>query len=55
MVAGGASAYQTYAHIKSAIKQKGYDATVTDVTDKLGVISIQGPQRLLNYMYTHIN
>lgn len=43
-MAGGASAYQTFAHIQAAIQEKEFAANVTDVTDKMGVISLQGPE-----------
>lgn len=46
IVAGGASAYHTIAHINEAIRNKCFNASVIDVTDKMGVISLQGPQRL---------
>lgn len=42
-MAGGASAQQSLAHIAEAIREKGLKATVTDVTDKMGVLSLQGP------------
>lgn len=45
-MAGGASAYQSLAHIQAAIQEKGFLANVTDVTDNMGVISLQGPERL---------
>ncbi|XP_037949767.1 sarcosine dehydrogenase, mitochondrial [Teleopsis dalmanni] len=44
IVAGGASAYYTYNTILREIQNKGFNATVQDVTADLGVISIQGPK-----------
>lgn len=43
IVAGGASASQTIAHIKEAIQKKNFSANITDVTQEMGVLSIQGP------------
>lgn len=43
IVAGGASAFHTYNHLRQAIKEKAFQATVEDVTGEMGVISIQGP------------
>lgn len=43
IVSGGASASQTTAHIKSAIRKKNFKVDLTDLTDKLGILSIQGP------------
>jgi sarcosine dehydrogenase len=44
IVAGGASANHTLCHIKSIINEKSFRANVTDVTQELGVLSIQGPK-----------
>lgn len=44
IVAGGASAYHTKAHIWATIQEKALRAVVTDQTDELGVLSIQGPK-----------
>ncbi|KAF5292544.1 hypothetical protein FQR65_LT01690 [Abscondita terminalis] len=44
IVAGGASGYHTVCHLKKEIQKKGFRAVITDVTDKLGVLSIQGPK-----------
>lgn len=45
IVAGGASAYHTLSHLRKEIEKRQFKAHVTDVTDKLGVLSIQGPKR----------
>lgn len=45
IVSGGASAYYTYSHLTTTIRQKGFDAQVSDVTEDIGVLSIQGPNR----------
>lgn len=43
-MAGGATGYQTYAHMKKEIEKKGFRCSLKDVTDKLAVLSIQGPK-----------
>lgn len=45
VVAGGATGHQTYAHMKSEIEKKQFRCSLIDVTDKMGVLSIQGPKR----------
>lgn len=55
IVAGGASAFHTFNHLRSSIKARGFQASVEDVTGQMGVISIQGPnsrkilQRITNF------
>ena len=44
IVAGGASAYYTYISLSSEIRRMGFNARVHDITQELGVISIQGPK-----------
>jgi sarcosine dehydrogenase len=44
IVAGGASGYQTVSHFKKEIGKKNFKAVISDITDKLGVLSIQGPK-----------
>lgn len=44
IVAGGASAYYTYSILLAEIRQKRFNVTLRDVTNDLGVISIQGPR-----------
>lgn len=43
IVAGGASAFHTYNHMSTVIREKAFQATVEEVTGQMGVISIQGP------------
>ncbi|XP_014291636.1 sarcosine dehydrogenase, mitochondrial [Halyomorpha halys] len=43
IVAGGASASQTRAHIMSVIKKKGFKVDITDFSSQVGLLSIQGP------------
>jgi sarcosine dehydrogenase len=41
-VAGGASMYHTICHMREAIQEKNLRAVVTDVTNELGILSVQG-------------
>ncbi|XP_034934422.1 sarcosine dehydrogenase, mitochondrial [Chelonus insularis] len=43
IVAGGMSSFHTFAHFKRIIKKKGFEATVHDATDTMGILSLQGP------------
>ncbi|XP_057326480.1 sarcosine dehydrogenase, mitochondrial [Microplitis mediator] len=43
IVAGGMSSYHTFSHLNKAIKKKGFEATIHDATDTMGILSIQGP------------
>lgn len=45
IIAGGAVASQTQAHIRHVIQQKGFKVNVDDVTTSVGVLSVQGPKR----------
>lgn len=45
IIAGGAVASQTQAHIRHIIRQKGFRVNVDDVTTSVGVLSVQGPKR----------
>lgn len=61
IVAGGASAFHTYNHLKTAIREKAFQAEVEDVTGQMGVISIQGPnsrkilQKITDFELTNEN
>lgn len=44
IVAGGASGYYTFTHIVNALRERDIRVNFTDVTERLGVLSIQGPQ-----------
>lgn len=61
IVAGGASAFHTYNHLKTAIREKAFQADVEDVTGQMGVISIQGPnsrnilQKITDFELTNEN
>lgn len=45
IVADGAYANQTLAHITGAIRERKFNVTLEDRTEQLGVLSIQGPNR----------
>lgn len=47
IVADGAYGNHTLAHINEAVDEKRFNVNVTDLTDKIGIISIQGPNRYL--------
>lgn len=44
-MAGGASAFYTKSHFQNVIDDKKFDVELHDVSRKMGVISIQGPNR----------
>lgn len=46
-MADGAYANQTLAHVSGAIRERKFQVTLTDLTEQLGVFSIQGPNRYL--------
>lgn len=39
----GGSSYHTWAHIKSVLSEKKFNVQFTDVSEKVGVLSVQGP------------
>lgn len=45
IVGDGAYGNHTLAHINEAVDEKRFNVNVTDLTDKIGIISIQGPNR----------
>lgn len=42
-MAGGASGYYTYSHIVNALRERDLNVSFSDVTERLGILSIQGP------------
>ncbi|XP_017784647.1 PREDICTED: sarcosine dehydrogenase, mitochondrial [Nicrophorus vespilloides] len=44
IVAGGGSGYHTISHLKKQLYIKKFKSVITDVTDKMGILSIQGPK-----------
>lgn len=47
-VAGG-SAFQNYAHILKVVQDKRFNVQITDLTEDMGLLSIQGPKRYTLY------
>ncbi|XP_076284985.1 E3 ubiquitin-protein ligase HERC2 isoform X2 [Lasioglossum baleicum] len=43
VVSSGAAAYHTWAHINKVIEEKGFDVSLHDVTEQIGILSVQGP------------
>lgn len=43
IAAGGASANHCWAHIQSELAEKGFRACLSDATELMGMLSIQGP------------
>lgn len=48
IVGDGAYATHTLAHINETMAERKFNATVRDLTDEMGIISIQGPKRYCN-------
>ncbi|XP_075228013.1 sarcosine dehydrogenase [Lycorma delicatula] len=44
IVAGGAIASQTRAHINSVIREKSFRVSITDLSHAIGLLSVQGPK-----------
>lgn len=53
-VSGGTAAYHTWAHMNKVIQEKGFDVSLHDVTEQIGILSVQGPNRycIVSYMLT---
>ncbi|CAK9810550.1 Sarcosine dehydrogenase, mitochondrial [Anthophora plagiata] len=43
IVSNGVSAYHTWAHINKVIAENSFDVSLHDVTEQIGILSIQGP------------
>ncbi|XP_014477949.1 PREDICTED: sarcosine dehydrogenase, mitochondrial isoform X2 [Dinoponera quadriceps] len=43
IVSGGMSSYHTRTHINKVIREKGFSVSLHDVTEQIGVLSVQGP------------
>ena len=48
LVSNGISIYHTWAHMKKAIMEKGFDVSLHDVSEQIGILSVQGPNRYGN-------
>ncbi|CAH1128501.1 unnamed protein product [Ceutorhynchus assimilis] len=44
IVAGGLSGYQTKSHLRKQLFKKNFKSRITEITDRLGILSIQGPK-----------
>lgn len=42
IVTSGASAYHTWAHTTKVIEERGFDVSLHDVTEQIGILSVQG-------------
>ncbi|XP_044012110.1 sarcosine dehydrogenase, mitochondrial [Aphidius gifuensis] len=43
IVAGGLSSYHTYSHLNRTISRQGFEVTLHDATENMGILSLQGP------------
>ncbi|XP_012238092.1 sarcosine dehydrogenase, mitochondrial [Bombus impatiens] len=43
IVSNGISIYHTWAHMKKVIMEKGFDVSLHDVSEQIGILSVQGP------------
>lgn len=51
IAAGGAAAQQNWTHIQNAIQDEKFQVSITDRTETLGLLSIQGPKRQVCYSF----
>lgn len=51
------SSYHTWAHISKVIREEGFSVSVHNVTEQIGILSVQGPNRYQNKVQAnkHIN
>ena len=45
IVTNGLSAYHTWAHIHYILSEENFKVGLTDLSEKIGVLSVQGPKR----------
>ncbi|XP_017789303.1 PREDICTED: sarcosine dehydrogenase, mitochondrial [Habropoda laboriosa] len=43
IVSSGVSAYHTWAHINKVIAENSFDVSLHDITEQIGILSVQGP------------
>lgn len=43
MVSGGATSQHTHAHVLQALHERGFRVDVSDMTNRIGILSVQGP------------
>lgn len=48
LVTGGMSSYHIWAHINKIVREKDFSVSVHNVTEQIGILSIQGPNRYSN-------
>lgn len=44
-VSGGMSSYHTRTHINKIIREQAFNVSLHDVTEQIGILSVQGPNR----------
>jgi glycine cleavage system aminomethyltransferase T len=47
IVTNGLSSYHTWAHIHYILSEKNFKVGLTDLSEKIGVLSVQGPYRFV--------
>ena len=47
IVTNGLSAYHTWAHIHYILSEENFKVGLTDLSEKIGVLSVQGPKRFV--------
>lgn len=45
LVCEGIAATHMWAHMNKVVREKGFEATLHDATENMGILSIQGPNR----------
>lgn len=48
------SSYHTWAHINKVVREKDFSVSVHNVTEQIGILSVQGPNRYSNEMRIRI-
>lgn len=48
------SSYHTWAHINKIVREKDFNVSVHNVTEQIGILSVQGPNRYSNEMRIRI-
>ena len=58
IVTNGLSAYHTWAHIHCILSEENFKVGLTDLSEKIGVLSVQGPKRCVcvrTHAYVHVH
>jgi glycine cleavage system aminomethyltransferase T len=53
IVTNGLSAYHTWAHIHYVVSEKNFRVGLTDLSEKIGVLAVQGPKRCVFVCVCH--